>query len=168
MAYTAILGRRLNRPMINLGFSGNGPMELEVGRFMAELDPVLYVLDCLPNMEAQQVTERAVPFVKLLRQSHPDTPILLVENITYTNAGYLPARRESYTSKNSALQKAYQQMVSEGFKKIFYLRGDQLLGHDGEPTVDGTHPTDLGFLRMADVMEPVLREALKATMHSEP
>jgi lysophospholipase L1-like esterase len=168
MAYTAILGRRLDRPVINLGFSGNGPMELEVGRFMAELDPALYVLDCLPNMEAQQVSERAVPFVKLLRQSRPETPIVLVENIAYPNSGYVPARRESYTSKNAALEKAYQQLVAEGFKRIFYLRGDQLLGQDGEPTVDGTHPTDLGFLRMADVMAPVLREALNATVHLEP
>ena len=35
-----------------------------------------------------------------------------------------------------------------------------LLGNDDEATVDGTHPTDLGFLRMADVMAPVLRRAL--------
>ena len=31
----------------------------------------------------------------------------------------------------------------------------------GEATVDGTHPTDLGFARMADAIEPTLRRALK-------
>ncbi|HVN78895.1 MAG TPA: SGNH/GDSL hydrolase family protein [Terriglobia bacterium] len=51
---------------------------------------------------------------------------------------------------------------------MFYLQGDRLLGQDGEATVDGTHPTDLGFLRMADAMEPTLREALKASYSSEP
>ena len=166
MAYTAILGRRLERPIINLGFSGNGPMEIEVGRLMSELDPAVFVLDCLPNMEAGQVAERTVPFVKMLRQKRPDTPIVLVENISYTNAGFVPARNESYTSKNAAFQKAYQQLIAEGFKRIFYLPGGQLLGQDGEATVDGTHPTDLGFLRMADAMELTLREALKASLSS--
>lgn len=161
MVYTAILGRLLDRVVINLGFSGNGPMEMEVGRFLAELDPAVYVLDCLPNMEPGQVAERTVPFVRMLRQKRPDTPIVLVENISYSNAAYVPVRHKSYTSKNAALRKAYQQLVTEGFKRIFYLHGDQLLGQDGEATVDGTHPTDLGFLRMADAMEPILREALK-------
>ncbi len=167
MAYTAILGRRLDRAIINLGFSGNGPMELEVGRFMAELDPALYVIDCLPNMNTSQVTDRTIPFVKILRQARPETPIVLVENIVYQDAGYLASRRESYTSKNGELQKAYHQLLGDGFKKVFYLRGDQLLGSDGEATVDGTHPTDLGFLRMADAMEPVLREALRAGKHGQ-
>ena len=168
MAYTAILGRRLERPVINLGFSGNGPMELELGRLIAELDPAVFVLDCLPNMEAGQVAERAVPFVKMLRQKRPDTPIVLVENITYTNAVFVSSRNESCTSKNAALRKAYQQLVEEDIKRIFYLPGDLLLGQDGEATVDGTHPTDLGFLRMADAMEPVLREALKVSPSCVP
>ena len=53
MVHTAILGRQLNRPVINLGFSGNGKMEPELADLLAELDPAVYVLDCLPNMTRQ-------------------------------------------------------------------------------------------------------------------
>ena len=61
MVHTAILGRRLNREAINLGFSGNGMMEPEVARLMAELDPALYVIDCIPNVGRQdRRTDRAV------------------------------------------------------------------------------------------------------------
>jgi hypothetical protein len=35
-----------------------------------------------------------------------------------------------------------------------------LLGADGEGATDGSHPNDLGFVRQADVMEPILRAAL--------
>ena len=38
MAFPAILGRRLNIPVINLGFSGNGKMEPEMCRLLTELD----------------------------------------------------------------------------------------------------------------------------------
>jgi hypothetical protein len=160
MVHTAILGRRLDWPVINLGFSGDGPMELELARLMAEIDSAVYVIDCLPNMEPAQVTERAVPFVKILRKARPETPIVLVENIAYQGSPYLPSRYEGYTSKNTALRQEYQQMTEIGIKSVFYLPCENLLGHDQEATVDGTHPTDLGFMRMADAMEPVLRQVL--------
>jgi hypothetical protein len=76
MTHVAMLGRTFNREVINLGFSGNGRMEPEVVRFVAELDPAVFVLDCLPNMNPQQITERIVPGVKMLREAHPGTPIL--------------------------------------------------------------------------------------------
>jgi lysophospholipase L1-like esterase len=136
-------------------------MELELARLMAELDPSLYVIDCLPNMEPAQVTERAVPFVKILRQARPETPIVLVENIAYQGSPYLPSRYEGYTSKNAALRQAFQQMIEAGIQGLFYLPCENLLGTDQEATVDGTHPTDLGFMRMADALEPILRQALR-------
>jgi hypothetical protein len=63
--------------VINLGFSGNGRMEPEVIKFVAELDPAVFVLDCIPNMGARDVQERTVPGVKLLREAHPETSILV-------------------------------------------------------------------------------------------
>jgi hypothetical protein len=36
MCFVNILGRRLDRPMLNFGFSGNGKMEVEVAKFLAE------------------------------------------------------------------------------------------------------------------------------------
>src|SRR6185436_6908291 len=63
MVHSAILGRRFNFPHINLGFSGNGKMEPELADLLAELDPSVYVLDCLPNMKADEVTVRVEPFV---------------------------------------------------------------------------------------------------------
>jgi len=162
MAYPSILSRRLDRPVINLGFSGNGPMDLEVGRLIAELDVSLYVIDCLPNMNAQMVAERTEPFVRILREARPDTPIVLIENIVYQNARFVAASHKRYTESNVALHEAYRRLVASGVKKLYYVRGEKLLGTDGEATVDGTHPTDLGFLRMADALQPVLKRFLKA------
>ena len=62
MVHCAMLGRQFQFPHINLGFSGNGRMEPEVADLLAELDPSVYVLDCLPNMDAAEVTARYVGF----------------------------------------------------------------------------------------------------------
>lgn len=161
MVHTAIIGRRMNYPVINLGFSGSGKMEPEMADLISEIDAAVYVLDCLPNMNAAQVKERLVPFVKKLRMVRPETPILLVEDRTYANAFLVSGRAESNKTNREALQEAYQTLKAEGTLRLGYLSGDSLLGVDGEDTVDGSHPTDLGFVRHADAFQPALAKLLK-------
>ncbi len=156
MVHTAILGRRLERPVINLGFSGNGTMDPEMARLLAELDPAVYVIDCLPNMSAAQVRERAEPFVRTLLRAHPKTPVLLVEDPTYTNAFALEGRRRRLAANRAALRAVYDKLIADKAGGVHYLTGDALFGDDGEATVDGTHPTDLGFLRQADAFTKAL------------
>ncbi|MDQ1255758.1 MAG: hypothetical protein QG656_352 [Candidatus Hydrogenedentes bacterium] len=161
MAHTSILGRWLDRPALNFGFSGNGKMEMEIEALLAEIDAAVYVLDCIPNMGSEMVTERLEPFVVALRQALPDTPIVLVENIRYQAGAFLPASRTAYESKNQALKEAYARLVAQGVAGLTYVPCDNLLGDDGEATVDGTHCTDLGYCRMAETLEPVLRGILE-------
>jgi len=160
LAHPAILGRRLDMPVINIGFSGNGRMHKEVGELMAELDAACYVIDCLPNLQPAAVTERCVPLVKQLRKARPNTPIVLVEDRRFANSWILPAKSKFHDDNQAALRKAYKELQAAGVKKLHYLSGDLLLGDDTEGTTDGSHPNDLGFLRQADAFEPVLRQAL--------
>ena len=165
MVHTAILGRRLNRPVINLGFSGNGIMEPEVAALLAELDPAVYVIDCLPNMSAKDVSERAEPLVRKLRSAHAKTPILLVEDRSYASSFLVAAQRKRNLESRAAFKKVYDSLISAGVQDLHYLPGENLLGSDGEATVDSSHPTDLGFMRQSDafqaVLEPILKKAAK-------
>lgn len=161
MVHTAILGRWLDCPVINLGFSGNGKMEPELAALMAELDPAVYVLDCLPNMSPQEVTERLPSFVETLRKARPQTPIVLVEDRNYADAFLVASRRERNEGNHAALRAAHQKLVSQGLEHLHYLEGENLIGQDGEGTVDGSHPTDLGFLRQAESMQKVLGPLLR-------
>jgi hypothetical protein len=161
MCHPAILGRRLDRPVINLGFSGNGIMEPEIATLLAELDPAVYVIDCLPNMgDPATITERARNLVKTIRKAHAATPIVLVEDRTMANAFLLESIRQRQESDRAALRKVYESLVAAGDQHLLYLPGDKLLAADGEDTVDGSHPTDLGFVHQSDAFEPVLRQAL--------
>lgn len=162
MVHTAILGRWLDRPVVNLGFSGNGRMEPEMAELLAELDPAVYVLDCLPNMNAALVSQRVPPFVRTLRASRPDTPILLVEDRTYSDALFRAGRRAANEGNREALVRALLDLRSAGVTGLHHLPGNSLLGDetDNLATVDGSHPTDLGFLRQAEAfrgaLEPIL------------
>ncbi len=160
MAFPSILGRRLERPIINLGFSGNGRMELEVGSFITELNACVFVIDCLPNLNSNQVKARAIPLVEQLRKARPDTPILLVEDRVNTNATFLPQRMQHHIENHRALRNSFLKLQNNGVQNLYYLESDQLLGVDGEATTDGSHPSDLGMMRYADAYEPVLRKIL--------
>lgn len=160
MTHVSMLGRKFNREVINLGFSGNGRMEPEVLKFVAELDPAVFVLDCLPNMNALQVKERTVPGVKQLRAAHPETPILLVEDRNIQTGFLVESRRKANDANHAALREAFATLQAEKVPNVYYLEGANLLGDDGEGTVDGSHPTDLGFARQAAEFERVLRPIL--------
>ena len=161
LAFPAILGRRLKRPTINLGFSGNGRMEAEVASLLAEIDPCAFVIDCLPNMNEITVSERTVPLIKKLREAHDKTPILLVEDRSFTNTPFFPSRKIHHHKSRKALKKVYAELTDSGVGYLYYLNGDHLLGDDGEGATDGSHPNDLGMVRYADAYEPVLRSMLK-------
>lgn len=161
MTHAAILGRRLERDVINLGFSGNGRMEAELGLLLADIPAAVYVLDCLPNINAEQVAERTQPFVSALRQARPETPILLVEDRSYGYAFLEESARQRNASSREALRAAHAALVAAGVTGLSYLPGADLVGSDGEGLVDGSHPSDLGFMRQSDAFEPLLREMLK-------
>lgn len=160
MPHPAILQRWLGRPVMNLGFSGNGRMESEVGALLVELDPAVYVIDCLPNMSPEQVAERAAPLVRQIRAVREETPIILVEDRTFTNAWILTERQEQHARRRAELRKAYETLRAEGIGGLYYVEGEPLLGDDSEGATDGSHPSDLGFMRQAQVLLPVLRKAL--------
>jgi lysophospholipase L1-like esterase len=159
MVHTAIIGRKFERPTINLGFSGSGKMDSAVVDLLAELDPSVYVIDCLPNMDAKMIEERTAPLVQTLRKAHPKTPILLVEDRTYANAAAYGANQRNSTNR-AALAREYEKLLAAKVEGLHYLKGDNLIGHDGEGTVDGSHPTDLGFARQAEVMAEAIAPLL--------
>ncbi|MEO5961780.1 MAG: SGNH/GDSL hydrolase family protein, partial [Opitutaceae bacterium] len=161
MVHTAILGRRFDLPTINLGFSGNGRMDAAVGEFLAQIDAAAFIIDCLPNMGPADVRAKAGPLVRQLRAARPDTPIVLVEDRRLTNDWILPAKAKFHDDNHAALREVFATLQREGVKNLHYIPGDHLYGDDAEGATDGSHASDLGFVRQADVMEPILRAALR-------
>jgi hypothetical protein len=161
MVHTAILGRRFDRPVLNIGFSGNGRMDAAVGELLTEIDAAVYVIDCLPNMQPADVTAKCIPLVKQLRAARPHTPIVLVEDRRFTNDWITPNKKKFHDDNHAALRAAYDQLKKEGVAQLLYIRGDALYGTDTEGATDASHASDLGFMRQADIFEPIIHAALK-------
>lgn len=165
MAWTAILGRKLDRPLINLAFSGNGRLEKEIVELLPQIDAKIYVLDCLPNLittperTAEEVRTRILESVRTLRQKRPATPILLVEHAGYTDGDINPGRKKAYGEVNEIMRQAFAQLKGEGVGQLYLLPKSQI-NLSADAMVDGTHPTDLGMQQYADAYERSLRTIL--------
>lgn len=161
MASSNIIGRKLNRETINLGFSGNGRLDLEIARFMAKADAGVYVLDFVPNASVHEIDSLMVPFFNILRKAHPNVPVIFIEDPIYPFSAYDAKIAKEISAKNSMLKKKYDMLKGNKVKGIYYISSKNMIGDDGEATVDGIHFTDLGFERYVDLVLPVIRKALK-------
>lgn len=152
MAHTNIISRKLDVDCINFGFSGNGRMEQPIAELISELNPAFYVIECLPNMNVEQITTRTIPLVKIIREKHPETAIVLVENFIFEPSVLDNDMDENINNLNTALKTEYTKMMDSGFNNILYVDSKNATGDDHEGTVDGVHFTDLGFIRYADFL----------------
>jgi hypothetical protein len=164
LAWTNILGRKLNVPVINLGFSGNGRLEQPLIELMNETDAKLFVLDCQPNLtdknvySEKEIEQRIITSVKNLQSRHPQTPILLTEHccgLASVNMDTAFINKYSWTS--AVLAKTIADMKRAGVKNIYLLSATEI-GFDAASTVDGTHPTDIGMMKYADAYEKKILE----------
>lgn len=152
MAFTNIISRKLNVDCYNFGFSGNGRMDPPVVDVISGIKASFYVIDCLPNMTPKQVTDSVMPLAKAIRAKNPSTPIVFVENIEYARNIFEAGIKKSFEDKNNALKAEFAKLQKEGMKGIYYISSANAIGDDNEGTVDGTHMTDLGFMRYADYL----------------
>lgn len=166
MAWTNILSRRLDYPVVNLGFSGNGRLEKEVTGLIAEIDAALYVFDCLPNLTGlsdERLDSLIRQAVGQIRTSHPETPILLTEH-----AGGDPSYgNPEAASRNAALRRICEALSAEGVEDLYYLSCAEI-GLPEDAIVDYVHPSDLGMQLEADAYEKKIREILNMPSGTSP
>lgn len=160
LAFVNRVGRELDVPVVGLGFSGSGVMELEMSEHLARIDASCYVLDCLWNMG---VTEKQRPgrsvegnyekFIRNLRAKRPNTPIIMAEQCDV----YMNGPNE----KDIFIRALYERLVAEGWSNLIFLPKTEMYTGDFEGTVDGCHPNDLGMESLAKAFG----KAVKAALH---
>ena len=156
MVHPSVLGRRLDRPIINLGFSGQAKMEEAMAHLIAELDAAVFVLDPLPNMDEKLVKERAENFIRILCRARPDTPVVLVEDFPLTHSWIRASHLQAQKTKWKAFAQVYKKLRHSGHVSLNYVEGLHSIGDDSMGTVDGIHPNDIGYERLAKNLQPIL------------
>ena len=146
-AYTAVTARWLDMDYVNFGFSGNAKGEDEMADIICRRDFAAFIYDYDHNApDAAHLEKTHERFFKRVRAAHPDMPIIIM-----TKPDFDPDP-ETNGRRREVIRRTYTNAVAAGDKNVYFLDGEQFFGTFGREmcTVDGCHPNDLGFLRMAE------------------
>ncbi|MEG0491652.1 MAG: SGNH/GDSL hydrolase family protein [Clostridia bacterium] len=169
MSYPNLLSRMLGIEMINFGFSGNGNGEPEIAQLVASVPNVrLLILDYEANAGPNGTLEQTFDgFIDIFREHYPTTPILVLGTIPMPMPLHSPAATQELLAHKAFMQRSISQRNLHGDSQIAFMSGEALLGEDWwECTVDGTHPTDLGFYRMAAALAKPVQALLLQTKNA--
>ncbi len=164
MAYTNILSRKLDAEFVNLGFSGSGLGEPIMAKLMTEINKVgMFILDYEANGGCTGHLEKYMEeFIQILRSTYPTVPILVITKPFFSNYVFVKseivARNRVFNFQKNLVTK----LKRKGDKNIYFYDGNKLYGKEDfdESSVDGLHPTDLGFYRMSKALYPVIKKIL--------
>lgn len=159
MSFPAIIGRRLGRPVVNLGFAGAGKMEMEMCDYVSRIDASLYVLDTPGNMSLELMKERYEKFVRELHRRRPDVPIVLSGERIYSSDGE-PAVKSKFVAE---LVAKLESEKDAGWKLAHVRSEDMFPKEVDETSVDSPdgHPGDLGMMELADAFQAKIAPLLK-------
>jgi lysophospholipase L1-like esterase len=161
MAYSNILSRKLDVQFVNLGFSGNGRGEPALAHLINQISGTSFIILDYEANAGETIFNTLGPFVSILREKHPDTPILIMSKIRYANARAGSQAYKAMMERRDFQKNLVDESRSAGDENIYFLDGSTVLGDDyDECTVDGSHPTDLGSARIADALLSVLEDIL--------
>ena len=157
-AYPALISKWSNTDFINLGFSGSALGEIGIADHLAGIDCSVFVMDYDFNAPTPEFLKKThYDFYRAYRAKKHDTPIVFISNPD-TDENFMQADK-----RLKVVKETYEKALAEGDKNVYFIDGRQLFGKvDRENcTVDGTHPNDLGFYKMAKRIYRTIRPLLK-------
>jgi len=167
MSYEAILARAMDLNFVNLGFSGAGKAEPAVVNLVAQVDACCYVLD-LGKSFGMQSADVYGRMLSTLRAAHPRTPIICITPIYSTREAFSIQYKELSQHVRQVVTAAVEDRIEHGDRRLYLVDGLLLLGpDDADGFQEGTHPSDLGFWRIAERLRPTLKAALQRTPSSQ-
>ncbi len=147
--YPAIVSRKLNKDFICLGFSGSAHGEQIMAEYIASLEMSAFVLDYDHNdmQTPDLLKERHYNFYKTVRENHKDIPVIIM------SAPYSKRYDAEKLKSRQVVLETYEKAKADG-ENVYFIDGMKMF--DGEfcdcATVDGVHPNDFGFVKMAEAV----------------
>ncbi len=155
-SYQGQISRKNNVDFVNLGFSGNAKAEPQIMEYLATVPCSVFVLDYdhnAPSVEYLAQTHFAA--YEKFRAAQPDTPVVLVSRPDWYNGAGEEERMK-------VVKATYRKAKANGDHNVYFINGKTFFGKDWDTcTVDGCHPTDLGFYKMASKIGKVVNRILQ-------
>lgn len=162
LSYISHISRMLNLDYINLGFSGSCKAEKLMGEYISNIPMSAFIYDYDHNAPtAEHLKNTHESFFKQIREKNKELPIIMISMPNFKAWSQHDA--EAPIQRRNIIKETYENAVKAGDKNVYFIDGELLFGEKSwdSCTVDGAHPNDLGQYRMAEVIAPIIKAALK-------
>jgi lysophospholipase L1-like esterase len=166
-AWPAQLGRRHGLDAVNLGYAGAARGEIasaeEIAALPADAITIAHGTNCWTRTPhgAALFAEGLDAFLAIVREGHPETPIVAVSPILRVDAERTPNRLgATLADLRAAFERVVQGRIAAGDARLALVPGGALVPAEELP--DGIHPGDRGHARIAQAVGPVLEAQLRA------
>ena len=159
MSYPMQIERNTGLYIKNLGVSGHSELQPVFADMLAASGADAFVFDAFSNTTSGQIETRLIPFITRIRQSCPRTPMIFVQTIYRENNNFDLSKRAGFAERRATAERMMA-IAMEQFKDVYFINIPNLTGDDHVSSTDGIHPSDLGYYRWANNLQPRLLEIL--------
>ena len=161
------LSRRLNREVINMGFSGSALAEPGIARILSDIERVnAFIISTEGNCPtAEWLDEKLRAFIEIYRSKHRTTPIIILPFAACRRDTLLPEKAGIRRKKELVQIKIVEDLRASGDENIYLVSQNEIWQRelaDGkgyfECFTDGIHKTDLGCYVTAKALHHFLED----------
>ena len=161
LTYPAMISRDLNMDYKNVGFSGMAKGEVPMAEWLATLPMSVFVCDYDHNTPTNEHLENThFRFYEIIREKNPDVPYIMISRPDFWT---MPRDQKNILIRRDIIMSSYLKARALGDENVYFIDGISFFAttHQFDHTVDGCHPNDTGFIRMADSIGAVIKYAIE-------
>lgn len=147
--YEGFISQKYNLNYTNLGFAGSARGEEAIAEYIAGRKMSAFVCDYDYNAPTEEHLRKThYKFYEIIRKNNPDIPYIMISRPNY----FHDVKKAKATRK--IIYESYKKALDSGDSNVYFIDGETLLQGDfmESCTLEGVHPNDFGFKRMADII----------------
>ena len=118
------------------------------------------MFDAFSNPSAKEIRERLEPFIKTITEAHPDKPFIFLQTHMREDTLFDTNWLKFNLDRRATVRELMPQMEKK-YKNVYFLDAENVTSDDYDGTIDGAHPSDLGFTQFINKYQKRVQKILK-------
>ena len=141
----------------SLGVAGDCKMQPEYLRALKDAHADAFFFDTFSNPSPTEIRSRTFGFIEEIQATHPGVPLIFIRTIYRENRNF-NAKREKIEAAKMAVADSVMAVAVKHYKDVYYIKSSDASTPDHETSLDGTHPSDIGYYLWAcSIRKPLVK-----------
>ncbi len=157
MSYPMQFMRNTGIQLLSLGCSGNCKMQPYFADVLIAAEDIdAMIFDAFSNPGAQMIEDRLFPFIEKIQAAKPGIPLIFMQTIYRESRNFNKSNDRAEQAKQDMAAKLMAEAVKK-YDNVYFIQTNAS-DPSKDTSVDGTHPSDWGYMYWAKSIEkPVLK-----------